>query len=184
MRFYYSLLFIGFLIFGCNNKQTEPSSPNHPAIQDSTDHTAKQQNSETFNRSSSSFGQLVYIPVYSHIYQQDHKKTFNLTATLSIRNTDPHRSFKITEVSYYDSNGKLIQHYLEDTKTLPPLSSTSFVVEERDLRGGVGANFLVDWKSEQSITPPVIEAVMISTSQQQGISFLSEGRILQEYSQK
>lgn len=148
-----------------------------PAIQ------RNQRDGEAFKRSSSSYGQLVYVPVYSHIYQQDHKKTFNLTATLNIRNTDPRRSFQITEVSYFDSNGNLVQHYLENTETLDPLSSTSFVVEERDLRGGVGANFLVDWESGQPITSPVIEAVMISTSQQQGISFLSEGRILQEYRQ-
>lgn len=63
---------------------------------------------------------------------------------------------------------------------LPPLSSISYVVEEEDLRGGVGANFLVLWESEHPVSKPVIEAVMISTSQQQGISFVSEGRILHE----
>jgi hypothetical protein len=53
-------------------------------------------------------------------------------------------------------------------------------VEERDLRGGVGANFIVQWRSDQPVTPPVVEAIMISTSQQQGISFLSTGRVVQE----
>jgi hypothetical protein len=136
---------------------------------------------DTFERKTSSMGQLVYVPVYSHIYQQDRQKTFNLTTTLSIRNTDPYRSFTITEVSYFDSQGNVVEQYLDDPERLNPLSSTSFVIEERDLRGGVGANFIVNWKSDQAVTHPVIETVMISTTQQQGISFLSEGRVLQEY---
>jgi len=51
-------------------------------------------------------------------------------------------------------------------------------VEEEDLRGGVGANFLVLWESGKSVKFPIIEAVMISTSQQQGISFISKGRTI------
>ncbi len=125
---------------------------------------------------------MVYVPVYSHIYQRNKQKTFNLTTTLSIRNADPHRSFTLSEVSYYDSEGNLIQNYLDSNQLIKPLASTSFVVEEEDLRGGVGANFIISWRSEEPITPPVIEAVNISTSQQQGISFLSVGRVLQEYS--
>lgn len=133
-----------------------------------------------FDRISSSIGQTIYVPVYSHIYQQDRQKTFNLTTTLSIRNADPYRSFTLTKVSYYDSKGQLVQHYLDSAIQVAPLASTSYVIEERDLRGGVGANFIVTWESRNRIIPPVIEAVNISTSQQQGISFLSVGRVLQE----
>ncbi len=34
-------------------------------------------------------GQSVYVPIYSHIYHGDCDKPFDLTATLSIHNTDP-----------------------------------------------------------------------------------------------
>lgn len=165
------------LIIGCNEQQ-EVEPLENQGKQDST----LARNANSFNRSAESVGQLVYVPVYSHIYQQDRQKTFNLTTTLSIRNADPFRSFMLTEVSYYDSKGQFIQHYLDSTVTIEPLASTSFVIEERDLRGGVGANFIVNWKSNQAIIPPVIEAVNITTSQQQGISFLSVGRVLQEHS--
>ncbi|MDX1618580.1 MAG: DUF3124 domain-containing protein [Balneolaceae bacterium] len=124
-------------------------------------------------------GGNVYVPVYSHIYQLNQKKTFNLTATLSIRNTDMEHPLSLKKVYYYDSNGELVHKFLDTPQSIRPLASTSFVVEEEDLRGGVGANFLVLWESEQRINQPVIEAVMISTSQQQGISFVSEGRVLQ-----
>lgn len=137
---------------------------------------------QSFERSTSSTGQLVYVPVYSHIYQRDQERTFNLTTTLSIRNADPEHSFSITRVSYYDSDGNLVENYIDSEEYVGPMASTSYVIEERDLRGGVGANFLVDWESKEAIVPPVIEAVNISTSNQQGISFLSVGRVIQERS--
>ena len=168
------------LLVGCSGVQDGPESQSQHSPADTTQVTMSG-NADSFDREVTSVGQMVYVPVYSHIYQQDRKKTFNLTATLSIRNTDPYRSMGISEITYFDSNGNLVEQYLDSTLTLSPLSSTSFVVEESDLRGGVGANFIVNWQSDKSVTPPVIEAVMISTSQQQGISFLSEGRVLQEH---
>jgi hypothetical protein len=44
---------------------------------------------------------MIYVPVYYHIYQQDHKKTFNLTATLSIRNADVANTLTLTKVLYF-----------------------------------------------------------------------------------
>lgn len=137
---------------------------------------------DSFNRNTTSIGQLVYVPVYSHIYQQDQQRTFNLTTTLSVRNADPFRSFTLLEVNYYDSKGNLIQQYIDTGVDIDPLASTSYVIEERDLRGGVGASFLVEWESEEPMIPPVLEAINISTSGQQGVSFLSVGRVLQERS--
>lgn len=135
--------------------------------------------STAFNRLYSSLGQTIYIPVYSHIYQLNQQKTFNLTATLSFRNADLNRTLRLTKVLYYDSQGDLVKNYLKEPLPIKPLASTSFVVEENDLRGGVGANFIVTWESEELVYPPIVEAVMISTSQQQGISFVSKGRILE-----
>lgn len=138
--------------------------------------------SDSFNRDTTSIGQLVYVPVYSHIYQQDHKKTFNLTTTLSVLNADPFRLFTLLDLNYYNSQGNLIQQYIDSGVKINPLASTSYVIDERDLRGGVGASFLVKWESEEPIIPPVLETINISTSGQQGISFLSVGRVLQERS--
>jgi len=123
-------------------------------------------------------GETVYIPVYSHIYQRNLSRTFNLTATLSIRNTDLNAPITIKKVYYYDSSGKLVHKYLDSPRIIDPLSSTSFVVEEEDLRGGVGASFLVLWEAKNNVNKPVFEAVMISTAQNQGLSFVSEGRVV------
>jgi hypothetical protein len=120
-------------------------------------------------------GQLLYVPVYSHIYYGDQEKQILLTATLSIRNTDPSRAITITKVDYYDSEGKLIKSYVQKPLTLKPLASTRFIVAQSDRRGGSGASFLVQWQGEAQVNPPLLEGVMIGTAGQQGISFTSRG---------
>lgn len=182
MKSFYTVVSLLLVLMSCSERQESQTagetSPPDTTVADSVMVGPP----ESFTRDAASVGQIVYVPVYSHIYQQDREKTFNLTTTLSIRNADPYRSFTLSKVNYYDSKGTLVQQYIESDIKIAPLASTSYVIEERDLRGGVGANFLVSWESEQSVIPPVIEAVNISTSNQQGISFLSVGRVIQERS--
>jgi len=47
-------------------------------------------------------------------------------------------------------------------------------------RAGSGANFLVKWKSQTKVNPPLIEGVMIGTRSGQGISFVSRGQVINE----
>jgi hypothetical protein len=125
-------------------------------------------------------GQNVYVPAYSHIYYGDREQPFYLTVTVSIRNTDPVHPITLVAVDYYDSEGKLLQKYLENDVKLAAMASTRYVVKESDKSGGAGANFLVRWKSDAKVTEPIIESVMISTSTQQGISFSSRGQAIEE----
>ena len=125
-------------------------------------------------------GQTVYVPVYSHIFADDRyrDRPFLLTATLSVRNTDPERPFTLRRVDYYDSEGALLQRYLEAPITLAPLSSTHYIVPESEAKGGAGAKFLIEWQAPAAVSEPIIEAVMIGTKLQQGISFISTGRAI------
>jgi len=123
-----------------------------------------------------STGQTVYIPVYSHIYSGDKEKPFYLTVTLSIRNTDPHNQITIINADYYDSEGNLLKKYIEKPIILKKLQSIRYVIKESDKTGGSGANFIVKWKSDLPINPPIMESVMIGTQNQQGISFTSRGQ--------
>jgi hypothetical protein len=125
-------------------------------------------------------GQVVYVPVYSEIYDLAPKRPFQLTTTLSLRNTDPVSPIFIEAVDYYDSSGALVTAYLSQPLELGPLASTAVVVDSRNTLGGSGANFLVTWRSATLVSNPVIEAVMISTASQQGVSFLSAGRVIEE----
>lgn len=125
-------------------------------------------------------GQTVYVPVYSHIFADDRyrDRPFLLTATLSVRNTDPERPFTLQRVDYYDSEGALLQRYLEAPITLAPLASTHYIVPESEAKGGAGAKFLIEWQAPAAVSEPIIEAVMIGTKLQQGISFISTGRAI------
>ena len=125
-------------------------------------------------------GETIYVPVYSHIYSGDREHPFYLAATLSVRNTDPKHAITILSVDYYDSKGKLLRPYLENPIILKPLATTRYIIKESDKSGGSGANFIVKWKSDVKINAPIIESIMIGTKTQQGISFISRGRVIQE----
>ncbi|WP_076750365.1 DUF3124 domain-containing protein [Desulfatitalea tepidiphila] len=132
------------------------------------------------NKPSVSRGQILYVPVYSHIYIGDRERPFLLTVTLSIRNTDRNFPITIQKVVYYDSNGKPLNAYLDKPMALEKLSSTRFVVRESDKSGGSGASFMVEWESDQAVSPPLVETIMIGAQTQQGISFTSRGLVIEE----
>jgi hypothetical protein len=120
------------------------------------------------------------VPAYSHIYVRDAKQTMNLATTLSIRNASPEAPLTLTTVEYYDSDGRAVREYVDTARTLGPMASTYVVVEQDDVRGGVGANFIVRWHADTPIHPPIVETVMITSEATQGISFRSTARVLYE----
>lgn len=124
--------------------------------------------------------QTLYVPAYSHIYIRDAERSMNLATTLSIRNASQDSPILLSAVEYYDSSGNHVRSYLDTTRTLDPLASTHVVVEMGDIRGGVGANFIVRWHAENPVYPPIVESVMITTASTQGISFRSAARVLYE----
>ena len=125
-------------------------------------------------------GQIVYVPAYSNVFTGPRKLPFPLATTLSIRNTDLSASFRVSSIDYYDTNGKLVRHYLEKPLTLGPLASTYIHIEEKDVSGGFGANFIVRWGADKVINTPIIECVMIGATSGQGISFVSLGQEIKE----
>jgi hypothetical protein len=125
-------------------------------------------------------GQTVYVPIYSHIYSGVKARPFDLAATLSIRNTNLKSAIELISVKYFDSEGKLVKDYLEKPIDINALATTRYIITEDDRAGGSGANFIVIWKSERPVNPPVIEGVMIGTHSGQGISFVSRGRVIKE----
>lgn len=137
-------------------------------------------------RLSTCLGQKLYVPAYSHIYQGE-GKPFLLAITLSIRNTSPTDAIVVTAADYYDSAGKPLKSLTgrgaaSQGLVLGPLASQDFFIPERDTAGGSGASFVVSWKaSNRAVTSPVVEALMVSTRSQQGISFTTSSRVLEEF---
>lgn len=123
-------------------------------------------------------GQTIYVPAYSHIYSGNSERPFLLTVTLSIRNIDPVNQIQITAVDYYETQGKLLKKNIDKPVILKQMESLRYIIPEKDRSGGSGANFIVKWKSDKLVNPPIVESIMIGTQLQQGVSFTSRGRVI------
>jgi hypothetical protein len=161
------------VLASCTSSEISPKSQSDP------ERAPRSQKVVTLNEKFKiAMGQTIYVPAYSYIYHQEQQEIFNLAVTLSIRNTDLTNPIIITSVRYYNSDGKLVKQYLERPIQLDALASTDFFVNRSDTSGGLGANFIVEWVAQTEISQPVVEAVMIATDFQQGISFISSGRAI------
>lgn len=172
---YYFIVFVA-LLTGCRGKnleyQVKRQYPSHSYRTVDVDSTKLQ------------YLETDYVPVYSDIYHQDGTRKFLLTATVSVRNTSLIDSAIILSVTYHDSYGKKLKEYIEKPLVLSPMESIEFVVEEVENQGGAGANFIVDWGASDYSDQLLIQSVMIGSYGQQGISFLSESRIIKRLFKK
>lgn len=124
-------------------------------------------------------GQVIYVPIYSSIYSHTSKRMIDLTATLSIHNTDATKPIFVRSARYFDTSGKLLEERAPRPIRLAPMQTVSFVVDLADKRGGAGANFVVEWMGEQVVRQPVVEAVMVSASLSNALAFTSVGRVVE-----
>jgi len=116
-----------------------------------------------------------YVPVYSDIYSETKDVRFNLTATLSLRNTSFKHDIYVSEVDYFDSHGKKTKSFLTKPIELGPMQSVEYVIDENDTSGGTGANFIINWSAKNEKVKPLFQGIMISTRGQLGISFSTTG---------
>lgn len=129
-------------------------------------------------------GQILYVPIYSHVYHSDSAASYNLSALLSVRNADRAGSIVVKSVDYHDVRGRRLRGYLEQPVEVPPLGVVECYLRESDTTGGSSASFLVEWTSERAeAVSPVVEAVMIGTTGAQGISFVTEARVVWDRSE-
>jgi len=122
--------------------------------------------------------QSVYVPAYSDIFFNDVERTLDLAVSLVVHNTDAANPITITSMRYYDTDGNLVVEHMETPITLAPWATTSVVVEREDASGGIGANFIVDWKADRAVSAPVIESIMVSTAGSHGIGFTGSGQVI------
>lgn len=166
---HFTKLLILFLLFSCLDKD-----PNR----DTYSEQVLEENEITQDIAPSDFVRTdsVYVPIYSNVYSRSREVSFLLTATLSIRNTSFSDTLYINSINYYNTEGDLVNRYLEQPIFLKPMASIDYVVDEEDDSGGSGANFIVIWSAKTSKIQPTIQAVMISTNGQQGVAFTTEGK--------
>ncbi len=116
-----------------------------------------------------------YLSIYSEIYDHSDQGVHHLTATASMKNINSVDSVFILRADYYDTNGVLIRTYFDSTTLIKPLETIEIVIGQDDNMGGTGANFIFEWATSNKAVEPMFEAVMISTTGQQGISFTTNG---------
>jgi len=120
----------------------------------------------------------IYVPTYSRVYgaASGAKKLIALSTTLRIDNTSSNKPLVIERIEYYETSGKLVQSYLKEPLALRPFGTIEIVIPAEDDRGGVAANFIVDWAAAGPMAEPLVEAVMIGSQEDTSYSFVSPGR--------
>jgi len=108
------------------------------------------------------------------------ERTLDLAVTLTVHNSDFEHPIILTSVRYYDTQGQLLREYLTEPRQLAPLASTDFFVDANEQSGGLGTNFIVEWVAEQPVFEPIVEAIMLNTSNNLGISITSPGRVINQ----
>ena len=160
------ILLIALVLNACSGKETDK----YPIKQEVW--TSKQTTIENFDNL---YQGKTYLPVYSHIYHIHEHRTIDLTITVSIRNISLSDSVYILKADYINTIGENIRQYIKKPIYLKPLETIEIVINEQDIEGGSGANFIFDWTMKNEKNPPLFEAVMISTYGQQGLSFTTRG---------
>ncbi len=88
-------------------------------------------------------------------------------------------SITLSAATYFDTSGRRLTEFVPKTISLGPLQTRQFVIPQDEQSGGSGANFVVKWGAARPVPSPVVEALMISTTGQQGISFTTPGTVIQ-----
>lgn len=129
-------------------------------------------------------GQLLYLPVYSHIWFGDldavGKPRMLLVSTLvSIRNVDPAKTITLTSARYYDSAGNRLKEYVNTPVAIKPLATHELYIPKSDSAGGSGANFLISWRSDASVHAPTVEAIHAEVLGTRALAFTTSARQLE-----
>lgn len=117
-----------------------------------------------------------YLSVYSQIYSITEHKTHNLTSMISMRNTSESDTIYLLRAEYYDTQGKSVRKYFDSPIYLAPMETSEIIIEEIDISGGTGSNFIFEWKIPKNCPEPLFEGIMNSTMGQQGLSFITQAK--------
>ena len=117
-----------------------------------------------------------YVPVYSSVSMSQGKLRADFSVTLSVHNASETRPLVLKRIAYFDTAGKLVESYLKAPIALKPFSTVEVFIATSDVRGGTGANFVVDWAATGEIAEPAVEALMVGSVGSGHSAFISQGR--------
>ena len=117
-----------------------------------------------------------YVPAYSSVAMSQGRLRVDFSVTLSVHNASETQPLVIRRIAYFDTAGKQVESYLKAPVAVKPLATISIFIPTDDVRGGTGANFIVDWAATGEITEPVVEALMVGGGANAHYAFISQGR--------
>jgi hypothetical protein len=117
-----------------------------------------------------------YVPVYSSVTLSEGRLRADFAVTLSVHNASETKPLVIRRIAYFDTTGKLVENYLKAPVALKPFATVEVAIPTTDVRGGTGANFVVDWSATEEIAEPAVEALMIGSVGSGHYAFISQGR--------
>jgi hypothetical protein len=117
-----------------------------------------------------------YVPVYSSVSMSQGKLRGDFSVTLSVHNASETKPLVLKRIAYFDTVGKMVESYLKAPVALKPFSTVEVFIAASDLRGGTGANFVVDWAAAGEIAEPAVEALMVGSVGSGHYAFISQGR--------
>jgi hypothetical protein len=117
-----------------------------------------------------------YVPVYSSVSMSQGKLRADFSVTLSIHNASETRPLVLRRIAYFDTGGKMVENYLKAPVAMKPFATIEVFVPTTDVRGGTGANFVVDWAATTEIAEPVVEALMVGGLGSGHYAFIAQGR--------
>jgi Protein of unknown function (DUF3124) len=117
-----------------------------------------------------------YVPVYSSVSMSQGKLRADFSVTLSVHNASENRPLVVKRIAYFDTSGKMVESYLKSPVALKPFATVEVFIPASDVRGGTGANFVVDWAATGEIAEPAVEALMVGSLGPGHYAFISQGR--------
>lgn len=117
-----------------------------------------------------------YVPAYSSVAMSRGKLRVDFSVTLSVHNASETQALVLRRIAYFDTAGRQVESYLKAPVAVKPLATISIFIPTDDVRGGTGANFIVDWAAAGEIAEPVVEALMVGGVANAHYAFISQGR--------
>src|SRR4051812_44707339 len=117
-----------------------------------------------------------YVPVYSSVSMSQGKLRADFSVTLSVHNASEIRPLVLKRITYFDTSGKMVESYLKSPVALKPFATVEVFIPANDVRGGTGANFVVDWAATSEIAEPAVEALMVGSVGPGHYAFITQGR--------
>ena len=128
-------------------------------------------------------GQHLYLPIYAFIQYGDldnngAARQLPVSALVSIHNTDLDKPLKLLAARYYSTEGKFLRNFVSSPRILKPMETLEFLVERRDVVGGSGANFVIQWEAEVPVSPPLVQALHVELQTNRAIVFTTDAVLI------